>query len=366
MKKKILWVTLGLIILSAIGIGVFFIWRLKSSPTQPKQSEPESGFQFIKETEIAKGHQVRMLFINNRFYVFYKKPDKKIAIKTLDINLNPEGEEIFLKNVIGPDYKVVFLNNHFYLSDANYLRKYDLNWNEVKSIPYFNELPSEISKLWPHGVDDMILSTGDGSIYLGIAVGNAPPESIKKKGEKKPDLADNLYLEEFDSELNLKNKAMLKDVGNVPSLSLIEENDELIVITGDRHWDDSSLIILRYDKNFKFLERKIISEEAEANEEFPMTMFFKDGVYYIGYRRITGDISQPTTGEPIISSEIIIKAYDTKWDLLGRLPKESNNQDSISQDITGWFDFVLVGDKIYLVFDSKQDKIILKEFLIKI
>lgn len=336
------------------------------TPTQQEQ-EPEESFQFLRQIEIAKGHQVRMLFANDHFYISYKKTNRSVTLKIYDVNLKPQGEEIILKNVQTPDYKIAFSGEHFFLSDASRLRKYDLNWDEVKSVSYLEQLPVEIAKQWEHGVDDMILSCANGSIYLGVAVGNAPPESMKgKEKEKKPDLADNLYLLEYDLNLELKNKVMLKDVGNVPSSSIISEDGSLIVVTGDRHWDDSSLIMLRYDKNRNLLERKVISAEANANEEFPMTVLFDRGVYYVGYHRITGDISQPVSGEPVRSTDIVVKAYDTKWSLLGRLPKENDTLENNPQGITGWFDLVLVKDKMYLVSDNEQEEVILKEYLMKI
>lgn len=364
MQKKILIIILIILGVLALSIGGFFIWYHKTPPNQPEPKAKSIDFQFIKEIEIAEGHQVRMLFANNRFYITYKKPDKSIAVRIYNPDLELEGEEILLKTIEGADYKIVFSSEHFYLSDAYYLRKYDLNWNEIKFVSYFGQLPSDVSKLWEHGVDDMILSSGNNSIYLGVAMGNAPPESIKKENGKKPDLPDNLYLQEFDLELELKNKVMLNDVGNVPSSSLIKENDELIIITGDKHWDDSSLVMLRYDQNRNLLERKVISAEVNANEEFPMTVLSGREVYYVGYHHITGDLSQPTTLEPDRSIEVIVKAFDTKWNLLGQLPKESDTSNTF-QEIPPWFDLVLVENKIYLVSDSNQDKIILKEFLIK-
>lgn len=375
MGKKVLVIVPIIAGLSALGIGGYYVWNSKNRTVQqqPKQlqrqkeSKPEVNFQFIKESEITEGHQVRILFARDRFIVIYRKPNQSVAVKILDAKLNPLEEKI-IKNIIGPDYKIAFSSDYFYLSDANYLRKYDLNWNEIGSIDYFVKLPNEISKLWPHGVDDMILSSSEGSIYLGIPVGNAPPKSddkaSKKAGEKKPDLADNLLLQEFDSNLGLKKEALLKDIGNVPSSSLIKKVDELIIITGDRHWDDSSLMMLKFDKNWQLLERKAISNEEKANEEFPMAAFFADGIYFVSYRKISGDISQPTVKEPVTSSELIIKAYDSQWNLLARLPEQDDSADKITQTIKGWFDFAVVGNKIYLIFDGSQDKIILKEYLI--
>ncbi|MFC1622951.1 hypothetical protein ACFL2R_02000 [Patescibacteria group bacterium] len=319
-------------------------------------------FEELQSVDVAGGPQIRMLLVDDKFHVTSKVEKRSLVIKTFDTDLVQYGDQKSLENTVGPDYKITNNGKNFFLSDAKYLRKYDLNWKEINAVSYYDLFPAEIVDGWPNGVDDMILSYGNESIFVGSAVGKNTSKTMKK-GEKKEDLADGMYVQEFDLDLKLKNALLIEGIGNVPSSSIVVGENGYQIISSDKHWDDSSLIVLAYDRSWKLLDRKVISSEPEANENFPMTVLFEDGIYYVAYHHITGDISQPTRGKYNPDTEVVVKAYDRDWNFMGRLPKESGSFVD-SHDITSWFDIAISNDKLYLILNANKGAIF-KEYLIK-
>lgn len=367
MAKKVLIIILSIVGISALVFGGYFAFQkyLVKKP-QPSQIEKKTyQLQSLRKIKVADGYYPGIIFANDRFYISYfpGPPDKVVRIKTYDGDFNSIDED----QIQGAraDYQMAYGNGSFYLFDPQYLRKFDQNWQQLKSVPIFDHLPADLIQRWPHGIDDMLLYLKDGTLYLGMAYGNILPgsEAMKEKKEK-PDIPDNLYLQEYDTDLNFQKDAMLKDVGNAPGSAMISQNEAFIIVTGDKHWNDSSLMMIKYDQNWQQLEKKVISATANANEEFPMGLLFDGNHFFLGYHYITGDLFQPREQKISQRTDIMLKAFDQNWNLLA----ETKVTDDISaKNLTstaGRPHLALVEDKIYLAYDANGE-VIVKEYQLR-
>jgi hypothetical protein len=314
----------------------------------------------MRKIEVANGFYSGIIFANNHFYVSYEK-SHHVYVKVYDENFTFTGETHELASG-GNDFRMVFGDNYFYLCFLDYLRKIDSDWNEVDSVYVATGLPSQAS------LDDFMLYYADGSIYYGVGVGNIPENTTGKK----LDVPDDLYIREYDQNLELKNEIRLKDVGDVPSSGILLQNGNLTVVTSSKHWDDSDLIIVRYDENWNLIDSKTISVVPNAKEGASAWLLFENGIYFVVYSHITGDLYLP----PIVPEgvelnyhyreDVMLKAFDSNWNLM--------NQTMVSDDIPaskfsharGPY-LVLVGDKIYVTYDSDEDnfgsyKVFVKEY----
>lgn len=291
--------------------------------------------EFVREINVGEGAYSGIIFDNNNFFVHYKKYDG-IYVKKYDPDFNQVGEELKLIGDEGPDHQMVFGDGFFYLVNAVNLRKFDSNFNEIRSVPYFDNLPNEEKEKWARGVDDMLLYYGGGSVYLGIASGKSPspPDGEKEwtggekpegdlidtgKAEKKQDIPGGIFFQRYDRNLELKSQFLIDDLGNTPASSMLLQDGTYTIVCADRHWDDSSLIAVSYDSNWNFIDRKIISAVPDANEEFVMGLLFKEGIYFVSYHHLIGDLSQPMGGELILRGDVMLKAFDEDWNLLGEV-----------------------------------------------
>lgn len=328
------------------------------------EEQVELEFELLRKIEVADGYYPGIIFTNNQFYISYEV-GHSIYVKIYDQDFNLIEGPYQLAGEEGPDHQMVFGNNHFYLVNSLYLRQFDYDFNEVKKVAFFDNLPEEVQERWPHGIDDMLLYYGNDSIYLGIAHGTMP---LEDESGKKEDIPDGLYMQEYDNNLELKNEFILEDLGNTPASSMLFQDGIYTIVCADKHWDDSSLIIVQYDENWNEINRQVISAAPDANEEFAMGLLFENETYFVSYTHLTGDLAQPVTGEPILRGDVMLKAFDADWNLLGQImvTEDIPATDLMSQ--TGTPHIALSENKIYATYDihePKNIKVIVKEYEIK-
>jgi len=318
-----------------------------SEEKQPSSIE----FKFLRKIEAADGGFPNIIFANNRFYVSYQVGKGDVIVKVYDENFTFTGEEKKLTDDEGWnwDHQMVFGDGYFYLVNPSYLRKFDSNWTEINSV-LITGLP---------GVSlggDMLLHYADGSIYHGFGVGNIPPGIEGKK----PDIPDNLYIQKYDENLEFENDIMLKDVGNIGGSSMMLQNGIFIVVTSDKHWDDSSLIVVRYDEDWNFIDKKTISAIPNAGEVSPMGLLFENGLYFVTHIYITGDLSQPVTGEPVCRCDVMLKVFDQDWNLLNQTIVTEELPADVLAGHARAPHLALAGNKIYVAYGI--DKTFVKEY----
>lgn len=387
-KKKIVIISIPVIVLLIIGgIALYFVYsdtgsKKKQAQKQNKNIKKEStsketqlGLEFIRKIEIAEGYFPGIVYADNHFYVSYATDDTAF-VEAYDQNFEKTGEKHQLKGVRA-DYQMVYGDGNFYIFGPKNLRKYDSHWNEIKSVSFFDNLPSDVAEGWPHGVDDMLFCYDTGSLYLGTAAGNMRP-GAKEKGmlndkgsEKKPDVPGNLYVQEYDQALELINSNMLVDVGNVVGSSIISKDGSFKIITSDKHWNDSSLIVIDYSKDWQLSARNTISAEPNVNEEFPMGVLFKDKHCFVAFHEISGDLSQPQkNGEPIFRTDVVLKIFDQEWKLVEKI-KVTDDVPSSNLTSNAGRPHLVAGDKeIYVIYDQvgiekgSESKVYVKEYLL--
>ena len=228
-----------------------------------------------------------------------------------------------------------------------------------------DDLFSKYPEQWTEfgGLDDMLFYYADGYVYIGVPIGEAGKES-----DKKQDLPGDLLIQKYNENLELVSELMLEDVGNVPGSSMMFEDDVWTIVCGDKRWDDSSLIVVRYNKDGVFIDSKTISAVANANEEFAMGLLHHDGLYFVAYQLITGDLSQPTEGKYVQHVDVMLKVYDENWSFLGEVKVTDDIPADYETGHSGRPHLTIVDDKIYVAYDSSETgdiKIFVKEYEIK-
>lgn len=375
----------------------------ETAETQP-QSEPADELpeislelEFVRKIQANTAVYPGIIFADNHFFIHYEK-FRKIHVQKFDSDFNPVGEEIKLSEDEGPDHQMVFGDGFFYLVNSLYLRKFDLEFNEVEKVPYYENLPAEEKEKWPGGIDDMLLYHGNDSVYIGIASGKAPshldlgiedepdwgsgekPDDYimeeKPEGdimhsdrtEKKPDIPGGILFQKYNSDLELEDGFLIDDLGNTPASSMLFQDNTFTIVCADRHWDDSSIIKVSFDSDWNLIERKVISAIPNVNEEFVMGFASSNGVYFIAYHHITGDLSQPMGGEHIIRNDVILKAFDSDWNLLDEVLVTEDIPDG--HENSGNTPHIALNDnKIYVAyagFDSDRVGTFVKEYEINI
>lgn len=324
-------------------------------------NESSFNLNFVRKLEIADGYYPGIIFTNNQFYVSYEV-GYNIYLKIYDENFNATGDEYLLADDESADHQMVFGNNSFYLVGSFNLRKFDSELNELKSVRYFDDLFSKYPEQWTEfgGLDDMLFCYADGFIYIGVPIGDTGKES-----DKKQDLPGDLLIQKYNENLELVSEPMLEDVGNVPGSSMMFEDGIWTIVCADKRWDDSSLIAIRYSEEGVFIDKKIISAVADANEEFAMGLIFENDLYYVGYQHIMGDLFQPTEGEIFQHVDVMLKVFDLNWTLLGEIKVTDDDSSSVDTGHMGRPHLALVGNKIYVAYDSVETgevEIFVKEY----
>jgi len=121
--------------------------------------------------------------------------------------------------------------------------------------------------------------------------------------------------------------------------------------------------VVRYDENWDFIDNKTISTVSNANEEFAMGLLFENGLYFVSYQHITGDLSRPTTEEYVFRADVMLKAFDPNWNLMG--------QTMVTDDVPAGAlaghvrapHLAWAGNKIYVAYGA-DSKIFVKEYAI--
>ncbi len=336
-KKKIVIVSIPLIVLIIIGgITLYYVYSNSSSKKKQAQKqdknikkestpkETQLGLEFIRKIEIAEGYFPGIAYADNHFYVSHATGDTAF-VEAYDQNFEKTGEKHQLKGVRA-DYQMVYGDGNFYIFGPKNLRKYDSGWNEIKSVSFFDSLPSDVAEGWPHG---------------------------------------------YDQALELINSNMLVDVGNVVGSSIISKDGNFKIITSDKHWNDSSLIVIDYSKDWRLSARNTISAEPNVNEEFPMGVLFKDKHCFVAFHEISGDLSQPQkNGEPIFRTDVVLKIFDQEWKLVEKI-KVTDDVPSSNLTSNAGRPHLVAGDKeIYVIYDQvgsekgSESKVYVKEYLL--
>lgn len=330
----------------------------------PENTMPEDisiEFKLVRKLEIENAAYPSILFANNRFYVSFESGGD-IYVKTYSSDFGIVQDRLRIASPRSMDHAMVFGDGYFYLADSFRLTKFDSELREVKSVSLIDMLPLQLRANQPFGIkdlDDVLFYYANGTVYLGIGF-NDP--SFNK--EKEDSWTDNLYIQQYDSGLRLNSNATLRDIGVAGGSSMLLENGTFTIVSGDRHYDDSSLVATIYDANFSFIERKTISAAAAANEEFATGFLSDNGVYYVAYYHITGDISKPTVTEPVFHTDIMLKAFDSGWNFLG----EAKVTDDVPYYVRGHFGMPrlsIVNSRIYVSYESHEAgmaKVFVKEY----
>lgn len=367
-KLKIYFLIFGLVLVLIIFVILAkSLWRSQTSTTIPTiNSSTESGikqqevnFHQLREIDLGEGTFANIIFDDKKFYVSHQLKDQGLFVNVYDQDFN-FLEKYQLSNKEGADHQFVFNNGYFYLATPLNLIKFDTDFQKIKSVDYFNQLPHELQDKWPHGIDDMLLAAGANSLYLGIASGNVSKED---KNQKK-DTADDLYLQKYNLDLELQKDFLLKDLGNTPGSSLIENNEGFTIITSDKHWNDSSLIAVSFNQNGNLLNKKTISADSNVNEEFAMGSLYQNGVYYVVYEYISGDLSQPTAGEPIRRFDVALKSFDQNWNLINQTIVTENLSDDDLREHLRAPHLAFANNKLYVAYSivSGSPRIWVKEY----
>lgn len=324
----------------------------------------ESSFtlNFVRKIEIADGYYPGIIFTNNHFYVSYEV-GYDIYMKTYDESFIATGDEYLLAGDESADHQMVFGDDYFYLVGSYNLRKFDFDFNELASFRYFDNLSKMYPEQWSDfgGLDDMLFCYNDGFVYLGVPIG----KTGKDESGKKLDLPGDLLIQKYNENLELVNEITLEDVGNVPGSSMMFEDGIWTIVCADKHWDDSSIIVVRYTEDGVFIDKKTISAVDDANEEFAMGLIFEDDLYYVGYQHITGDLFQPTEGEIFQHVDVMLKVFDLNWSLLGEITITDDDSSDLDTGHMGRPHLALVGNKIYVAYDSVETgevEIFVKEY----
>ena len=341
MNRRIWLATAGIaILLGAVGVYFYFKRDAGSSSTVE--------FELDREIEIGSGIFSGIIFANNRFYVSFGS-NQQVFVKEYDATFADTGKQYKLTgdDIRVADHQMVFADNYFYLvhsippANALYLKKFDTGWNEVKSVPVVEGASDGES------TNDMFLYYADDILYVGSVV-HTPKGQIR--------------IRKYDQDLKFKKEFDLTNVRLESGSSLIFRDEVFTIASSDKFWNDSSLVIARYNENWEFLESKTISAVSEANERFPMGLLFEDDLYFVAYTHQTGEISAPPPGQmPEDYGDLILKVFDSSWNLLGQvkitddLPPNSANRVHLA-----W-----ANGRIYAAYDTSDHEILVNEYVIK-
>ena len=318
-------------------------------------------FEQVRKMEIASGVYPNIISANSYFYIIYETESQQILVRKYDTNLSQVGSVLQLISSEGTDHQTLFIANHFYLVNSYFIRKFAANWLPVATREYYAGLPSSLRPATQtDGSDDMLFGYANESLYLGLPLGETSTAEIKE------DRPDNLYLQKYNQDLLLISEFTLEAVGNAPATSLLYKNGQYYLVCGDRHWDDSSLIVKTYDGSWNLSSTTTISAVSGANEEFPMGFIENNGVYYIAYNHITGDLRQPSRGSKVNRrTDIMLKAFAANWDKIGEVMVTGDVSAENTVFSANAAHLAIIDSKIYIVYDSDEDgtkKIYLKEF----
>lgn len=329
-----------IVLVVAAGIGFYFLMR-EEGPTAVK-------FQFVRKIEVGSGIFSGIIFANNHFYVSFES-NQRVYVKEYNENFTATGEQHQLTGdgVSVADHQMIFVDNYFYLvhsvpaAGTLFLKKFDAGFNEVGSTTVVSGASDN------EGTNDMFLSHAGGFLYVGTFYIQLPSHGH--------------YIRKYSTELEFVNGFAVTDAPNTIGSSMLFRDSTFIIVSSDRFWDDSSLTVLLYDLNWNFMSSKTISAVSGANERFPMGLLFENGRYFVSYTHQTGDISSPPLGEmPPDYGDLILKAFDSDWNLLG----QTKITDDLSANSANRAHLAWADNRIYVSYDTNDFKIVVKEYAI--
>jgi hypothetical protein len=376
-KVQSKWLILVLAILSVLGLIIYGISGYRKFFThQPSESQPNKSqiseiakkfqLKFLREIVVARGFWPNIIFANDRLYISHENKGS-VSVNVYDQGLTLQKTYKLTSGEFA-DHRFVHGNNHFYLVTPSYIRKYDMEFKELKKIPQTRDIPMyAMLDTKGGGFGDQLFHFADNTLFLGKRYSPDAEEGDKKsKDKKKYSGPDNLYIVEYDENLELKKGVNLKEVGHM-AMNLIFKDDNLYVINADKKFNDSSLVAARYDRNWRFIDKKTISSEEKANEEFASGAVYKDGYFYISYMRIKGTISMPMPGNDFMHVDSVLKIFDPGWGMVNE-KDISEIPAHIETGYNGRPGIVVLDDKVYVVYDlagKGEPKVILKEYKVE-
>ncbi|MEA3430047.1 MAG: hypothetical protein U9R08_02140 [Nanoarchaeota archaeon] len=294
--------------------------------------QPSSiGLKFLRKIELEDGTAYPgIIFANNQFYVT-KELNQRVSVKEYDKDFVFTGKEYQLTDITSCDHKILFVDNYFYLVygakgseiiQGSGFKKFDSDWNEIKEVGT-NEYAPQVENEF--GADPLFYYA-EGSFYVGNVIDNPPKEG----GIPGSDMS--LHIRRFNTNLEFQDEFYLNEVGGY-GLSMILQDDIFLVTT--------SVKIIRYDKNWKFIDKKRIAFPKEGTfsfEHYPRGFLFEDGYYFIS-------CVDPIKKSP--EGDIALKIFDSKWNLLDKV-KVTDDIPSAQGNVAH---IALVENKIYVAYD---------------
>ena len=313
----------------------------------------QTALAFSRKIKVADAVFPGIFFANDNFYVTYNK-NNNAYIKKFDDNFK-EIEEKKLTNVNKVnDIQVVYDNGFFYVvystpgksgapDKGMYLKKFDLDFNEVKSIAITEEAPKT------EATNDMFLSLIGDLLHVGTFYIPANPGPGNNFGHN---------IRVYDKDFNLKKEFAANDLNHQNGASLIFVNDKFTIVSGANinfNNQNRDLITLSYDKDWNFLNDGAISNEPD-DEYWPMGSFFDKDTIYIAY--ISNEKFNPQFCSTCDMGDIYLKRYGENFNLIDKT--------IVADEFPSQRPHLLkVGNKVYVAYDSSENnqlKIYVKEF----
>src|SRR3989338_3315535 len=308
---------------------------------------------FSRKIKVADAVFPGIFSADGNFYVTYNK-NNDVYVKKFDTDFK-EIEEKKLTNVNKVnDIQVAHGNGFFYVVYSTpgksgapdkglYLKKFDLDFNEVKSIAITEEAPKT------EATNDMFLSLIGDLLHVGTFYIPANPGPGNNFGHN---------IRVYDKDFNLKKEFAANDLNHQNGASLIFVNDKFTIVSGANinfNNQNRDLITLSYDKDWNFLNDGAISNEPD-DEYWPMGSFFDKDTIYIAY--ISNEKFNPQFCSTCDMGDIYLKRYGENFNLIDKT--------IVADEFPSQRPHLLkVGNKVYVAYDSSENnqlKIYVKEF----
>ena len=308
---------------------------------------------FSRKIKVADAVFPGIFSADGNFYVTYNK-NNDVYVKKFDTDFK-EIEEKKLTNVNKVnDIQVAHGNGFFYVVYSTpgksgapdkglYLKKFDLDFNEVKSIAITEEAPKT------EATNDMFLSLIGDLLHVGTFYIPANPGPGNNFGHN---------IRVYDKDFNLKKEFAANDLNHQNGASLIFGNDKFTIVSGANinfNNQNRDLITLSYDKDWNFLNDGAISNEPD-DEYWPMGSFFDKDTIYIAY--ISNEKFNPQFCSTCDMGDIYLKRYGENFNLIDKT--------IVADEFPSQRPHLLkFGNKVYVAYDSSENnqlKIYVKEF----
>ncbi len=190
--------------------------------------------------------------------------------------------------------------SYYFLGGANSgpgtwkLRRFDSNWRQTGTVDVKLDERTEAMN------DQMLAYAGGqliaGSLYVKDGIGSGPLDQKKTD----PTKGEATFQKLFTLDLKPAGARVLDDTPHINGSSLVEANGVYNLVTSRAFFGD--LIVLQYDKNWKFSGEKKLAEMGQWSQG----AVYEDGRFYVAY------VDVSVKG----ASNIALGVYDRDWNLL--------------------------------------------------